>query len=140
MDSLSDATRLWARRMKMTAVEIRTQQMAPTTAMRNFVNRRARTALGRYGRDVSSATLRLDDVNGPRGGNDKRCLLAIAGSRLGLLVVEATHSNFYTAVSRVMRRASEALRRTIGRKRVTTRIGSRRQPRRRADLRAELQS
>lgn len=114
----------------MTAVEIRTQKITTTNAMRTFVNRRALAVLGRYGHDVQSATLRLHDINGPRGGHDKHCLLALAGTRLGTLVVQATDANFYTAVDRLMQRANQALARTLGRKRRSARTGSRRPSRR----------
>jgi putative sigma-54 modulation protein len=102
---------------EMNVVEIRSQQLTTTNAMRDFVTRRAEAALARYGADVRSATLRLHDINGPRGGNDKQCLLAIAGTRVGTLVVKATDADFYTAVDRVMKRADQALRHLLGRKR-----------------------
>jgi putative sigma-54 modulation protein len=112
-------------------VEIRSHQIAPTAAMRDFVNRQATNILGRFGGAVQSATLRVQDVNGPRGGHDKQCLLALSGSRLGLLVIKATDANFYTAVTRVMKRANEAVRRTLGRQRTEVRTAASR-PRRSA--------
>ena len=105
----------------MTEVEIRSRHMTPTSAMRNFVNHRATAALRPYRLDVRSATLRVHDINGPRGGNDKQCLLTITGAGGGTFVVEATNASFYTAVDQVMRRAGQTLRRTLGRKRVATR-------------------
>lgn len=105
----------------MTEVEIRSRHMTPTRAMRNFVNHRATAALRPYRLDVRSATLRVHDINGPRGGNDKQRLLTITGVGGGTFVVEATGASFYTAVDQVMRRAGETLRRTVGRKRVAAR-------------------
>lgn len=106
----------------MTVVEIRSREITPTSAMRDFVNRRAASMLGRYRQELRAATLHVRDINGPRGGNDKQCVLAIAGRHDGSFVVEATEASFYSAVDQVMKRAGQALRRKIGRRRRSARV------------------
>lgn len=44
-----------------------------TDALRAHAERRLLFPVGRSGRRVQSVMLRMDDVNGPRGGADKRC-------------------------------------------------------------------
>ncbi|MBL4901042.1 MAG: hypothetical protein JKY62_00125 [Desulfocapsa sp.] len=53
-----------------------------TTAM----ERRLRFALGRFGASVSEVKVRLTDLNGPKGGINKECLI-VAGLRKGGEVV-----------------------------------------------------
>jgi ribosomal subunit interface protein len=118
------AANLWPEGKAMTVVEIRSREITPTSAMREFVNRRAASMLGRYRQELRTATLHVRDINGPRGGNDKQCVLAIAGMHAGSFVVEATEASFYTAVDQVMKRAGQALRRKIGRRRRTARVAS----------------
>ncbi len=42
-----------------------------------FARRRLEFALARFDARVRSLTVRVADLNGPRGGLDKRCLVAI---------------------------------------------------------------
>jgi putative sigma-54 modulation protein len=105
----------------MTTVEIRSPHMEITDAMRAFVDKRATLALSRHGDQLQSAQLWVHDINGPRGGNDMHCLLAFVDARIGRLVVEATDASFYTAVDRVMKRATQARSHALGRQRTSDR-------------------
>jgi hypothetical protein len=60
------------------SVWVRSRGFELTDALRAHAERRLRYALGRFRMRLRSVILRLDDVNGPRGGNDKRCQIVVA--------------------------------------------------------------
>lgn len=71
--------------------------------------RRLEFALGRFGGRIRSVTVRLGDVNGPRGGVDKTCLVTIrfdASKRL--VVIEDADADAAVAIDRAADRASRA--------------------------------
>jgi putative sigma-54 modulation protein len=91
-----------------TSVWIRSRGFRLTQALRAFTERRLRRAIpGR----LRSVMVRLDDVNGPRGGNDKRCQIVAQLVPRGDVRVQERNGDLYTAISRAVRR----LERTVAR-------------------------
>lgn len=79
-----------------------------------LVQQRFRFALGRFGHRVVSVTVRLSDVNGPRGGADKRCAVAVRLHRLRRqIIVEDIDAIAAVAISHAAARTSRALARAI---------------------------
>ena len=58
-------------------IEIQALNFSLTRAMRMYIERRLGFALSRGYRHVNRILVRLSDINGPRGGNDKRCHLEV---------------------------------------------------------------
>ncbi len=76
--------------------------------------KRLEFALGRFASRVRSLTVRLTDVNGPRGGVDKRCLMMIHLARPSrVIVIEDVDVDAGVAVSRAAERASRAVARAV---------------------------
>jgi putative sigma-54 modulation protein len=103
--------------MNMVKVDFRTNHMPATDAMRAHVERRVRAALGRHPDVVARATLRVRDINGPRGGSDLQCSLLIEGPRFGRLIGQVTHDDFYAGTTEVIRKVAHALDLDIRRRR-----------------------
>jgi putative sigma-54 modulation protein len=82
-----------------------------TDGLRGHVRRRLVSAVGRLREHVHDVQVRLSDVNGPRGGVDKRCRLVLTAARGGIVVVQGTAPNFYQAVNAAAARAGRAVRR-----------------------------
>ena len=61
-----------------------------TPALRQHTERRLHFALGRANGQISRLTVRLSDLNGLRGGEDKRCLLRITLTGAPTLPIEST--------------------------------------------------
>ena len=79
-----------------------------------LARRRLEFALGRFGARVRSLTVRVADLNGPRGGLDKRCLVAIRlTSPRRLIVVEDTAAEAEVAIGRAADRASRVVARAV---------------------------
>lgn len=85
-----------------------------------FAERRAYFNLGRYAPRLKRVLVRLEDVNGPRGGNDKRCRVVLRVARLTDTVVEVQGDSWHAAIARALERAERALGRSIERQRTLT--------------------
>jgi len=66
-------------------INIQSHGFTATGALRALVTRRLQLALGCCADRVSRATVCLSDVNGPRGGVDKRCQIQVRLTALALL-------------------------------------------------------
>lgn len=69
-------------------------------------------ALGQHNGWVTTVVLRLEDLNGPKGGIDKRCHATINLKAGGTVVLEEVSDDLYAAISTVADRAKQ----TVGRK------------------------
>ena len=106
------------------SIEIRSKDFSVTDAIREHARRRMRFALDYFAidrfRKVRQVVVRLGDLNGPKGGEDKFCRITAEVGH-GTVVVEDVHSNLYAAISRATRRfaqtASREVARTTGRTR-----------------------
>ena len=98
-------------------IEVRARGIDVSDEMRTYIVRRLRFSLGRFDDHVKVATLRLEDLNGPRGGVDKRCSLELSGKQIGSCFVEVRDSDFRAAVGRAARAAGRTVRDAIARTR-----------------------
>lgn len=87
-----------------------------------FVERRVRFAMRRRADAVQQVTVRLEDLNGPRGGFDKECRIALHTAGHGTLVAHALATTWRSAVYEALRRAVQLLARVLGRKRSLRRM------------------
>lgn len=78
-----------------------------------FANRRLLFALSRFGSKIASVTLTVEDVNGPRGGIDKRCQLLIKMRRGQDIVLSDTDHDLKSCVSRIADRAGRTVARRL---------------------------
>ncbi len=99
----------------MRDVDVRVRGFELTDAMRAHVERRCAFALARFGGDLTLLQVRVEDVNGPRGGADKRVALLARSRRTGELRVHVVDVDFYVAIDRIVERAGRALDRAHAR-------------------------
>lgn len=81
-------------------------------SLADLIRRRFAFALGRFDGRVRSVTVRLTDVNGPRGGVDKQCRVTAhlrGGARA--IVLEDIDADAAVAVDRVADRTARAVAR-----------------------------
>ena len=88
-----------------------------TSAILEHVRRRLNHGLGPFAPRVRAVRVRVSDVNGTRGGADKRCLLEVSAGRAGNVRVEEVDADLYCAVDRVAARVRRVLARKFGRHR-----------------------
>jgi ribosome-associated translation inhibitor RaiA len=83
--------------------------------LRDLAVRRARFVMRRLTWLVPRATLQLTDVNGPRGGVDKRCRVRLRTDGHGTVVVTAMARDWRTALDSALSRAARMLLRACRR-------------------------
>ena len=93
-------------------INIQARHFSLTDALRNHAERRLRFALSSCDNHIRQVVMRLSDINGPRGGADKRCHLQVMLTGLPDVVVEDTEADLYVAIDR----ATDRTRRTVGRR------------------------
>ncbi|HJV83927.1 MAG TPA: HPF/RaiA family ribosome-associated protein [Noviherbaspirillum sp.] len=93
-------------------VDVRAQGFELTNALMEHTERRLRFALKHATDQVRQVTVRLADINGPRGGIDKRCSVHLVLDGLPDIVAEDTEADMYVAINRAVDRVGRtALRR-----------------------------
>ncbi|HOB76578.1 MAG TPA: ribosome-associated translation inhibitor RaiA [Phycisphaerae bacterium] len=81
-------------------------------ALDAHITERFKSALDQLDHMVQEITVRLEDVNGPKGGVDKRCHATVYLRAGGTVVVDEVNSDMYAAASLV----ADRLKNVIGRK------------------------
>ena len=98
-------------------INIQAQNFHLTSALRGHVERRLSYALSTRDEHIQRVTVRLSDVNGPRGGEDKCCRIMVVLPHLHDVVIEDTMSNLYCAIDRAADRAGRTVGRRLSRQR-----------------------
>ena len=111
-------------------VDVRFRNLKSSSFLRAHATRSAHSHLGRFGQAMRSVTVRIGDLNGPRGGLDKRCQVTIRGPRIPLLAVEEVASDAYAAVDLAMARIKRTVSTTLAKAR-DAKVGGDRTSRRR---------
>ncbi len=88
-----------------------------TEALRTYTERRMATALGWAGERMRKLAVSLSDINGPRGGIDKRCKIQVQLGKGQEVVIEDTEADLYLAIDRAADRAERAVVRRVERMR-----------------------
>lgn len=96
-------------------IDIRAQGFALTQSIQSHLQRRIEFALDRLRGQVRSVRVRLSDINGRRGGIDKRCQLQVQLADTRDVVVADVQRDLYVAMTRAVDRAAAAIVRRIGR-------------------------
>jgi len=98
-------------------IEVRARGLNLTGAHRAEADRRLLFALGRFGRQVAGVMLRMDDVNGPRRGSDKRFQISARLLRGETVRIEGRHEDVYGAINQAADRLGRAVARVLARRR-----------------------
>ena len=88
-----------------------------TGALRQYTERRLASALGWARHHMRKLAVSLSDINGPRGGIDKRCkiLVQLDGGRE--VIIDEREADLYAAIDRAAERADRAVSRQVERTR-----------------------
>lgn len=101
-------------------LEIRRKGVSIAASMREYVADHLTTALDRFAQQIGLVKVWLSDVNGPRGGVDKQCLIAVhlAGGK----TIRAGHADtrFTAAINLATDRVAYAVGRALKRRRDRT--------------------
>jgi hypothetical protein len=77
--------------------------------------------LGKFARAIERVSVRIRDVNGPRGGVDKLCAVKVVLSRLPSVVVQEQRASLQAAMDGALLRTERVVRRSVQRRRTRAR-------------------
>ena len=100
--------------MQMT---IQTNGFQMTTALRAYTEQRLATALGWARHHMRKLAVSLSDINGPRGGVDKRCRIQVQLGGGREVIIDDVDANMYAAIDRAVDRADRAVVKKVERTR-----------------------
>ena len=89
-----------------------------------FVERRLRFALSRFGSKVRRISVVLTDENGPRGGVDKVCRIVVQVHRSRDVIVTDQDVDVHACIARATERVGRAVARSIERARAFDRFST----------------
>ena len=105
-------------------IDIQARNFSLTDALRGHIERRLGFALSSRDEYIQRVMVRLSDINGPRGGEDKCCRIQVMLPQLTDVVIEDTEVNMYTAIDRATDRAGRTVGRRLDRQRDNSRSSS----------------
>ena len=88
---------------------------------KDYLRRKLGRKLGKFARRIERASVRIEDVNGPRGGVDKRCGIKVVMSGLPSVVVEHRHESLQAAMDGALARVERAVRQAADSRRTKAR-------------------
>ena len=91
--------------------------MELTREDRAYIRHRVDAKVSKLESSVEGFSVRLEDVNGPRGGVDKVCRAKVTVKGLPVVVVERRHQSARAAVDGTMDATERAVRKMLGRRR-----------------------
>lgn len=100
---------------------IRAADVEVDRADRDYIQRKLGRKLGKFGADIDRVSVRIEDINGPRGGGDKRCRIKVVLRRLPSVVVEEQHAALQAAMDGALERVGQTVTRQLQRRRVKSR-------------------
>ena len=96
-------------------IDIQALNFSLTEALAAYIERRINFMFSSRYDQIKRINVRLMDINGPRGGEDKRCRIHITLPRLSDIVIEDTELDLYVAIDRATDRAIRTVHRRLAR-------------------------
>ena len=96
-------------------IVVRTNDLELSEALSAHIARKVDFAIKRYYDQVGRIVVRLTDLNGPRGGIDKRCTIVLSLRAGGTIVVSGESDDAYAAVSSAASRLDAQIARRLRR-------------------------
>ena len=98
-------------------IMVRGRHLNLSEPLKVYAARRLGFATGAFESRIQDVAVCISDVNGPRGGVDKRCVIAVLLRPTGRVVVHAIDADAYSAIDRAAARARALVVRTVARAR-----------------------
>ena len=102
-------------------IEVRFRDLESSEALKSHAVRRVEMSLDRFADELTEVVVQLSDVNGPKGGLDKKCQLTLRGPKLGAFTVYELSGDVASAVDAACELASRTVARELERSRTDRR-------------------
>jgi len=91
-------------------IDFRSKNIELSPSLHRQVEKRTRFAVGRFADRVTRLVVSINDINGPRGGIDKRCRVRVSGPSLEVLATDDA-AEVEVAIDRALARVARNMRR-----------------------------
>lgn len=100
-------------------VDIQARSFALTKSLKSYVEKKLKSTLSSYekSRHLKRVVIRLSDINGPRGGEDKLCHIQVMLAGAPDVIIKSTKQDMYTAIDKAIHRVGNTVVRRLGRQR-----------------------
>lgn len=98
-------------------IDIQALNVPLTSAEQGYIIRRLGFALSSHDEHIQRVSLRLSDINGPRGGNDQRCKVQVVLAHIPDIVIEDIEAEMSVAIDRAADRVGRTVARRLARHR-----------------------
>jgi len=96
---------------------LHSSRLSVSPATKAYLERRLSFALGRFADVISGIDVRLEDINGPRGGIDKRCRIRVMLSRISTpALAEVVDHEIRAAIDIAANRVGRSVARQLDRR------------------------
>lgn len=102
-------------------VAIRVAGVEVSDEVRADIRRRLGRQIGKFALSIERVTVRLSDVNGPRGGKDQQCQIKVVLSGAPSVVVESQSVTMHAAIATAIAGVARAVRKRLQRQRTRPR-------------------
>jgi ribosome-associated translation inhibitor RaiA len=96
---------------------IRVDGVALSENGRALIRKKLGAKLGKFAPSIERVTVRVEDVNGPKGGVDQECRIKVVLSGLPSAVARAQAATLPLALNRALASSERAVRRAVQRRR-----------------------
>lgn len=96
-------------------IEVRFRDLEPSEVLKSHAVRLVEMSFDRFSDQLTQVVVQLSDVNGPKGGLDKRCQLTLWGPTFGSLTIHELSGDVASAIDAACERASRSVAREINR-------------------------
>lgn len=98
-------------------IDITTQQVELDKNVSDQILRRLQFALSKFGHSIRQVQVHFSDLNGPKGGNDKKCSIKVKLVTTGEVMVQGVGKDIATTLSYSVERVGRAVKRELERRR-----------------------
>ncbi len=92
-------------------IDLTVKGVAKTPALDRLLHHKLPYAFDQFGRWVRDVALAVEDLNGPKGGVDKRCRLTVSVPRSAAVVIDERGADLLAVVTNAIDRAAQSLAR-----------------------------
>ena len=103
---------------EVTSAQVRVLGVELGERERSYLRRRLGRKLGKFATSIERVSVRVDDVNGPRGGIDQSCRIYVVLIGLPPVVIERRDASLEAAIDGALTGAERAVRRRVQRRRM----------------------
>jgi len=94
-------------------LQIKTRGFDITRGLEVFIEEKVRLSLTRFSQKIHSVYVTLSDMNGPKGGEDKKCLITVHLGRAQPVVLHHIDADMYDAISHCCHRVKRSVSRQL---------------------------